>query len=153
MPKLRVLVIGDEYINVDVPDEAFITLTKNPNLTFDVSGASKEAGAAAILWNLHRGANQRWKIQAVTGSRFRIVSAHSGLCLTLGGDGMGPVTQAPAKDDDYTQLWWLRSVDGGFEIANGEYISRIAAETATAGKPLKGFHANDGSRIWTFTAA
>ncbi|MEU2869524.1 RICIN domain-containing protein [Streptomyces olivoreticuli] len=153
MPKLRAHVIRDEYVDVEVPDEAFITLANHPNLTFDVSGASKDAGAAVILWNLHRGINQRWKIQAVSASRFRIVSAHSGLCLTLGGDSTGPVTQVAAKDDDSDQRWWLQAVEGGYEIANARHISRIATETATAGKPLKGFHGDEGSRVWTFTAA
>ncbi|MBP2404087.1 Ricin-type beta-trefoil lectin domain protein [Streptomyces netropsis] len=156
MPKLRAHVEGDEYIEVEVPDEAVITLAGHPDLTFDVAGASKEAGAPVILWKLHRGDNQRWRIhQPDRYGWFHLVNVHSGLCLTLadGTDG-APVTQAAVVDNDRSQKWWLRQVKGGYHIANGT-LRRIAPEAAASGKPLKGLHgsAEDDSWTWVFTAA
>jgi hypothetical protein len=160
MPKLTAHVSRTDRVDrvaVDVPDEAFITLVANPGLTIDVSGASKAAGAPVILWNLHRGANQRWKIQIATdfggNTGFRIVSAHSGLCLTLAEDDRtGPVTQTPIVDNDPFQVWMLNGAEGGYELRHTRLINRITAEEIAPGKALKGNRGEPKENMnWVFT--
>ncbi|MGW2600288.1 RICIN domain-containing protein [Streptomyces klenkii] len=157
MPKIIAKVSRPDRVDtvpVELPDEAFIALAGHPNLVFDVAGASKEAGAGAILWNLHRGDNQRWKIQPATDlaadSTFRIVSAHSGLCLALrDNDRTGPVTQVPIEKGNNCQIWQLYAAEGGHNITNAQLLVGIGLEEAAAGKTLQGAHRN---KPWVFTA-
>jgi hypothetical protein len=57
------------------------------------------------------------------------------LCLVLGDDRLGPVTQVPAKEQDDQQLWMLSIEESGYEIRHARVLTRISAEEATAGKP------------------
>ena len=50
----------------------------------DVSGESTEDGASVIQWQCHSGANQQWRVEAVTGGH-RLVARHSGKCLDVTG--------------------------------------------------------------------
>ncbi|MFI1172826.1 RICIN domain-containing protein [Streptomyces melanogenes] len=146
-----------DMVPVEIPDEAVISLASHPSLVFDMAGASKEAGAGVILWNLHRQANQRWRIRPTTNSpgceTFHLVNVHSGLCLALyDDDRTAPITQTPVEDGNHQQWWMLDMVEGGFAIRHARLLTNIAPEEVTAGKPLRGVHGREKA-AWAFTAA
>lgn len=81
----------------------------NSNLVVDVSGGSKAAGASAIQWSNHLGANQQWDLVPVA-SFYVIVNRNSGLVLDAAGASKNAGTSIDqwSYNGGYNQLWILR---------------------------------------------
>ncbi|MGV9312842.1 RICIN domain-containing protein [Streptomyces sp. NPDC003691] len=105
MPRIR-----DRDATFDIPDgEVFIHLAGQPNLVWDMAGASQQAGGRMLLWPRHGGANQRWRVTVFNDENqfytwFRITNVHSGMALVhqLEGDTF---VQQPLAADGWSQIW------------------------------------------------
>ncbi|GLF97882.1 RICIN domain-containing protein [Streptomyces yaizuensis] len=105
MPTIR-----DREARFDIPDgEVFIHLAGRPDLVWDMAGHSQQAGARALLWQRHGGANQRWRVTIFDDENqfytwFRITNVHSGMALVHQADG-DVFVQQPLAQDGWSQVW------------------------------------------------
>ncbi|MEW1552327.1 RICIN domain-containing protein, partial [Streptomyces tsukubensis] len=110
MPRLRVS--GAAF---DIPDgEVFIHLAGRPDLVWDMTGYSQQAGGRALLWQRHGGANQRWRVTTFFDEAdnpytwFRIINVHSGMALVHRAENDALVQQPAAPHlsrEGWSQVW------------------------------------------------
>ena len=77
----------------------------------DVNGGSLDDGASIIQWQCHGGANQQWRLEAVTGG-YQLVARHGGKCLDVRGESTndgGSILQWSCHGGA-NQTWLLRPV-------------------------------------------
>ncbi|GAA2250120.1 hypothetical protein GCM10010232_42460 [Streptomyces amakusaensis] len=105
MPRIR-----DREATFDIPDgDVFIHLAGQPNLVWDLAGASQQAGGRALLWPRHGGANQRWRVTVFDDENqfytwFRITNVHSGMAL-VHQEASNTFVQQPLAQDGWSQIW------------------------------------------------
>ncbi|MDR7351239.1 hypothetical protein J2S68_002782 [Glycomyces algeriensis] len=113
----------------------------------DVNGASTAAGATAIQWAIHSGANQQFDFVDAGGGYWRIRARHSGLVLQVSGIGTGADITQQASSGATTQQWQVTDHGGGIvslvNRASGLALDVWSASTA------------DGARLsqWNYTGS
>jgi hypothetical protein len=97
-------------------DGYFELVSLNGGKCLDVSGGSTAAGAPAIQWTCHGGANQHWRLEPAGGGAFRIISRASGQALDVSGgsvDDGAPTIQWPVHGGDH-QVWTPQPASNGY---------------------------------------
>jgi len=126
-------------------DEYFEIISRNSGKCLDVFGASTDAGAAAIQWICHGGANQQWRLEPAGGGAVRIIARHSGQALDVFGallDDVTPIIQWPVHGGD-NQAWTL-------EPAGDGYV-RIVARHSGKAMDVEFASTDDGARVIQYT--
>ena len=126
-------------------DQYFEIVSRNSDKCLDVFGASTDAGAAAIKWICHGGANQQWRLEPAGGGAFRIIARHSGQALDVFGallDDVTPIIQWPVHGGD-NQAWTL-------EPAGDGYV-RIVARHSGKAMDVEFASTDDGARVIQYT--
>jgi Ricin-type beta-trefoil lectin domain-like/Cysteine-rich secretory protein family len=102
----------------DAVNQEVTLISRLSGLALDVSGGSKDNGAALIQWSAHGGDNQTWVVSSVSNGQMVITSKASGKVASLadksGAEGSNVVQSAPGTPPDATQLWQFTAVGGGF---------------------------------------
>jgi uncharacterized repeat protein (TIGR03803 family) len=126
-------------------DGYFEIVSRNSGKCLDVFGASTDAGAFAIQWICHGGANQQWRLAPAGGGAFRIIARHSGQALDVLGallDDVTPIIQWPVHSGD-NQVWTL-------EPAGDGYV-RIVARHSGKAMDVEFASTDDGARVIQYT--
>jgi len=126
-------------------DGYFEIVSRNSDKCLDVFGASTDAGASAIQWICHGGANQQWRLEPAGGGAFRIIARHSGQALDVFGallDDVTPIIQWPVHGGD-NQAWTL-------EPAGDGYV-RIVARHSGKAMDVEFASTDDGARVIQYT--
>jgi uncharacterized repeat protein (TIGR03803 family) len=127
------------------PDQFVEIVSRNSGKCLDVYGASTDAGAQAIQWTCHGGANQQWRLEPAGGGAYRIIARHSGQALDVYGaslDDVAPIIQWPVHGGD-NQAWTL-------EPASDGYV-RIVARHSGKAMDVEGASTGDGARVIQYT--
>src|SRR5262245_56808465 len=125
--------------------EFFELVSRNSGKCLDVFGASTGAGASAIQWTCHGGANQQWRLDPAGGGAFRIIARHSGQALDVFGallDDVAPIIQWPVHGGD-NQVWTLEPTSNG-------YVRVIARHSGKA-LDVEFASPDDGARVIQYT--
>ena len=123
------------------PDQFVEIVSRNSGKCLDISGASTDAGASAIQWACHGGANQQWRLEPAGGGAFRIIARHSGQALDVYGalvDDLAPIIQWPVHGGD-NQVWTLEPASDGHV--------RIVARHSGKAMDVEGASAADGASV------
>jgi uncharacterized protein (DUF1501 family) len=85
-------------------------VARHSDKCLDVKAVSSEDGARLQQWSCHGGANQQWRVEAVTGEWVRLVAQHSGKCLDVTDWSIenGTQLQQWACGDGENQQWTLQ---------------------------------------------
>jgi uncharacterized repeat protein (TIGR03803 family) len=127
------------------PDQYVEIVSRNSGKCLDVFGASTDAGASAIQWVCHGGANQQWRLQPAGGGAFQIIARHSGQALDVYGallDDVTPIIQWPVHGGD-NQAWMLESESEGHV--------RIVARHSGKAMDVEFASTDDGARVIQYT--
>jgi len=91
-------------------------IAKHSGKCLDVSGISKDNGAAIIQWDWLGGDNQQWFIQKLDNGYYKLVAKHSGKCLDVRGisQGNGAVVQQYTWNGGDNQQWFIQRLDNGY---------------------------------------
>lgn len=106
MPRIR-----DREESFDIPDgEVFIHLAGHPDIVWDMTGNSRQAGGKTVLWRRHGAANQRWRLTVFNDETpyytwFRIINVNSGMALVHQEEGDAFVQQPLSEEDGWSQVW------------------------------------------------
>ena len=125
--------------------EFFEIVSRNSGKCLDVFGASTDAGAQAIQWICHGGANQQWRLEPAGGGAVRIIARHSGLALDVFGaslDDVAPIIQWPVHGGD-NQAWTL-------EPAGDGYVRLVVRHSGKA-MDVEFASTDDGARMIQYT--
>lgn len=126
-------------------DGYFELVSLNSGKCLDVSGGSTAAGAPAIQWTCHGGANQHWRLEPAGGGGFRIISRASGQALDVSGGSV---------DDNAPTIQWL--VHGGDnqvwtpQPASNGYVYLIGRQSGKA-LDIQFGSADDGATVVQYT--
>ena len=126
-------------------DGYFEIVSRNSGKCLDVFGASTDAGAAAIQWTCHGGANQQWRLEPAGGGAVRIIARHSGQALDVFGaslDDLAPIIQWPVHGGD-NQAWTL-------EPATDGYVRLVVRHSGKA-MDVEFASTDDGARVIQYT--
>jgi uncharacterized repeat protein (TIGR03803 family) len=125
--------------------EFFEIVSRNSGKCLDVFGASTDAGAQAIQWICHGGANQQWRLEPAGGGAVRIIARHSGQALDVFGallDDVTPIIQWPVHGGD-NQAWTL-------EPAGDGYVRLVVRHSGKA-MDVEFASTGDGARVIQYT--
>ena len=124
------------------PPDGFVEIvSRNSGKCLDVFGGSTDAGAQAIQWVCHGGANQQFRLEPAGGGAVRIIARHSGQALDVFGallDDVTPIIQWPVHGGD-NQAWTL-------EPAGDGYV-RIVARHSGKAMDVEFASTDDGARV------
>ena len=87
---------------------------KHSSKVLDVAGVSKSDGANVQQWTYNGGANQKWRIEALTTGAYQVVAIHSGKCLDLAGGSLadGANVQQWSCNGSVNQQWRVELLSG-----------------------------------------
>jgi outer membrane protein OmpA-like peptidoglycan-associated protein len=127
-----------------IPEENawYGVVARGSGRSLDITGASAEAGVAAVQWEFTHAPSQQWRFVRVTagGEYFRIEAKHSTKCLTVEKpDENAPLAQRPWTGSFYQQ-WKLVPAGpiGSYELVNrgNDKCAAIAASDKFNGTPI-----------------
>ena len=93
----------------------------------DVKAVSSDDGARLQQWSCHGGANQQWRVEAVTDGWVRLVAQHSGKCMDVTDWSVenGTELQQWACTGGENQQWTLRGTEDGYVIIESRSSGRV----------------------------
>jgi len=105
------------YVHTPTPSNVANFVAVHSGKCMDVSGGSRENGAAIIQWDCHGGDNQQWNLVPV-GSYYKLIARHSGKCLDVSGgsyDSGANIIQWDCHGGD-NQLWRLEPTGSYYRL-------------------------------------
>jgi hypothetical protein len=107
-----------------------ITPFSNASQRIDIEGASKSAGARALLWSSHGGFNQKFEVIRVAQATYAFRSLCSGLYLAAQGDAVSQEQGLNGAPRD-TQKWLASYILGGVRLVNPASNKALVVSSGT----------------------
>jgi hypothetical protein len=108
--ELQLSPVQQEWMLINTGNGYWFIISKGNYEALDVYRYSKEEGAQVILWALHGGDNQNWKIEKNVHNSFSFIGKQSGKYLTANGN----MIQQASRNNGPEQQWSLIPVSHSF---------------------------------------
>ncbi|MEJ2064443.1 MAG: RICIN domain-containing protein [Reinekea sp.] len=128
---------NQKWVVTDIGNAVWTIRPVHSDKSLDVSGWSKNDGAAIHQWSYTGYLNQQWKIHDA-GNSFKIASAFSKLYLTVNGKDNGSGVYQSADKSSSSQRWYFNPVSGNCGSESGDNNDKNDDNNSSAAETFMG---------------